>query len=532
MRNYKARRMTDWTAGYVADIGYTYGYYHELNPLRTSLALTHAGFKPPRVRTACELGFGQGVSINIHAAASDVHWYGCDFNPSQAAFARDLAEMGDTGAMLTDEAFDAFCRREDLPDFDFIGLHGIWSWVSDDNRHVIVDFLRRKLRPGGVVYLSYNTHPGWAPYLPLRQLLADYADTMGRPGEGIGTRIDQALGFAERLLATDPLYARANPRVAQRLQSMQGQERAYLAHEFFNRDWRPMPFAEMAQWLRQAKLSYACSAHFLDHVEVLNLTQDQRSLLSEVPDPTLRQSVRDLMGNVQFRRDYWVKGAPVLEPMERTERLREQQVVLTTPSSDLTLVAKGGLGEATLNEPIYRPIIDQLSDHRPKSLAEIGTRAAARGIQFPQVLEAVMILVGKGDLAVVGDALDSSQQNLLKGRVSRLNTLLARKSRSMPSLAHLASSVTGGGIAVSRFQQLFLLAMTQGASTPDAMAHEVWQWLSSQGHRLTRDKETLMRPEDNLEELTRRAHIFAERQGPVFQEIGIELAPQSLPDPS
>lgn len=28
--------MSDWTSGYVADIGYTYGYYTELNPLRTN----------------------------------------------------------------------------------------------------------------------------------------------------------------------------------------------------------------------------------------------------------------------------------------------------------------------------------------------------------------------------------------------------------------------------------------------------------------------------------------------------------------
>jgi len=35
--------MTDWTAGYVADIGYTYGYYQELNPLRARLALLNAG---------------------------------------------------------------------------------------------------------------------------------------------------------------------------------------------------------------------------------------------------------------------------------------------------------------------------------------------------------------------------------------------------------------------------------------------------------------------------------------------------------
>ena len=30
--------MTDWTSGYVADIGYTYGYYLELNPQRVKEA--------------------------------------------------------------------------------------------------------------------------------------------------------------------------------------------------------------------------------------------------------------------------------------------------------------------------------------------------------------------------------------------------------------------------------------------------------------------------------------------------------------
>ena len=65
-------------------------------------------------------------------------------------------------AKLFDQAFAEFCARPDLPDFDFIGLHGIWSWISDENRAVIVDFIRRKLKVGGVLYISYNTQPGWA----------------------------------------------------------------------------------------------------------------------------------------------------------------------------------------------------------------------------------------------------------------------------------------------------------------------------------------------------------------------------------
>ena len=143
--------MTDWTQGYVADIGYTYGYYTELNPVRVQLAFLNAGLVPPKAGSACELGFGQGLSANIHAAASITQWHGTDFNPAQAGFARELADISGANAHLFDESFDAFCTRDDLPEFDYIGLHGIWSWISDENRAVIVDFIRRKLKVGGVL---------------------------------------------------------------------------------------------------------------------------------------------------------------------------------------------------------------------------------------------------------------------------------------------------------------------------------------------------------------------------------------------
>lgn len=92
--------MSDWTAGYVADIGYTYGYYKELNPLRIRLAFLNRGLVCPVVGTACELGFGQGMSANLHAAASVCDWHGTDFNPGQAAFAQELAASAGSGAKL------------------------------------------------------------------------------------------------------------------------------------------------------------------------------------------------------------------------------------------------------------------------------------------------------------------------------------------------------------------------------------------------------------------------------------------------
>ncbi|WP_223296799.1 class I SAM-dependent methyltransferase [Thiorhodovibrio frisius] len=368
--------MTDWTAGYVADIGYTHGYYTELNPARQALPFLNAGLAPPQITHACELGFGQGLSVNLHAAATGVHWSGTDFNPSQAAFAQTLASAAGSDAQLFDDSFAELAARDDLPDFDFIGVHGIWSWISDDNRRVMVDFIRRKLKVGGVLYLSYNTLPGWAAFAPMRHLMTEHADALGAEGQGIVKRIYGAIAFAEQLLATNPLYSRANPQIRERLETMKAHNRHYLAHEYFNRDWHPMHFATLAEWLAPAKLRYAGSAHLLDAIDAINLTPEQQSLLNQIPDPDFRQSVRDFMVNQQFRRDYWVKGAQPLDPLRQAEALRAQRVILTTHRPDVPLKVSGSLGEANLSEAIYthpRPTC------RPQAVQPRPARERAQG---------------------------------------------------------------------------------------------------------------------------------------------------------
>ena len=107
----KRGHMADWTSGYVTEIGYTYGYYPELNPARAQLACLYAGLVPPQSGVHCELGFGQGISVNIHAAASGANWYGNDFIPAQAAFAQSLAHASGAAAELSDESFYTFCNR-------------------------------------------------------------------------------------------------------------------------------------------------------------------------------------------------------------------------------------------------------------------------------------------------------------------------------------------------------------------------------------------------------------------------------------
>lgn len=510
--------MSDWTAGYVADVGYTFGYYGELNPQRIALAFLNAGLAVPKIGAACELGFGQGLSTGIHAAASTVSWAGTDFNPAQAAFAQELNAASGSGAELFDDAFADFCARPNLPDFDFIALHGIWSWISDDNRRVIVDFVRRKLKVGGVLYISYNTLPGWAAAAPIRHLLTEHAAIMGAEGVGIVSRIEGSLGFADKLMATNPLYTRANPQVAPRFEKLKEQNRHYLAHEYFNKDWHPMYFADMAQWLAPAKLGFACSAHYPDALDAINLTSDQQTLLQEITDPAFRQTVRDYMVNQQFRKDYWVKGPRKLSALEQAEGLLAQRVMLVTHRPDVQLKMTGVLGESTMNETVYNPILDLLADYKPRTIGEIEQAVKASNLSRAQILQAMVVLVGMGHLAAVQD--DVTISAAIK-KTQALNQHLMIKARSHSDLTYLASPVTGGGVMVARIPQLFVLAFSRGQKQPADWVRFAWQILSAQGQSLLKDGKALATAEENMAELTVQAQTFADKQLPILKALRI-----------
>lgn len=510
--------MSDWTSGYVADIGYTYGYYGELNPLRIKLAFLNAGLALPQVGTACELGFGQGLSTAIHAAASTVSWSGTDFNPSQAAFAQELNQVSGAKAQLFDDAFADFCAKDDLQDFDYIALHGIWSWISDENRAVIVDLVRRKLKVGGVLYISYNTLPGWSAAAPVRHLLTEHAGIMGAEGVGIVKRIEGALGFFDKLLTTNPLYTRANPQVAPRFEKLKEQNRHYLAHEYFNKDWHPMYFADMAQWLAPAKVSYACSAHYLDYLDAINLSAEQQTLLKEITDPLFQQTVRDYMVNQQFRKDYWVKGARKLSALEQAEGLLNQKVMLVTYRPDISLKVTGILGESTMSEAVYGPILDLLADYQPRSIGQIEQTLKDKGINRAQLLQAMILLVGVGHLAAVNDdAIIAEAQK----RTQALNRHLMVKARSHSDITYLASPVTGGGFMLGRIPQLFALAANQGQKQPSDWVNFAWQILAAQGQSLLKDGKPLATQEENIAELTQQAQTFAEKQLPLLKALRI-----------
>lgn len=515
--------MSQWTAGYVSDVDYTHGYYRELAPSHLSLAVLGRAVNTGHGRPLryLELGFGQGLSLNIHAATCAGEFWGTDFNPGQAANAKEAAEASGSGARIFDLSFAELAARDDLPEFDVIALHGIWSWISDENRTVIVELARRKLAVGGVLYISYNCTPGWSPAMPLRHLMTLQAELAGSDAQGLTGKIDAALAFTERVIDSGALYFKGNPAVAQRLKAIQGQNRHYLAHEYFNRDWLPMPFSEVAERMGAAKLSFAASANMLDQVDEVSLTAEGRKLLSEIAHPLLRESVRDYFVSQQFRKDIFVKGPRKLAPLEQLERIRHQGFVLVTPPADVPMKLTGPLGEVTLQEAIYQPLVEILAEANfaPKTVKQILAHPGWKQQPLPLLWQSLVVLTGAGH---VYPTQEPDAAKAAQSRSRKLNAYLCRRARDGGEIAFLASPVIGGGIPVGRFAQLFLLARQAGRKQPAEWAGAAWEILSNQGQRIIKDGKTLETPEDNIAELTAQATVFADKQLPILKALGIE----------
>lgn len=510
--------MTDWTSGYVTAIEYTYGYYNELNPLRSEFTFVYAGLKPPKQGVHCELGYGQGLSIAIHAAGSGDTWYGNDFNPSQAAFAQALASESLVDAHLTDEAFVDFCHRADLPEFDSIGLHGIWSWISEENRSIIVDFIKRKLKVGGVLYVSYNTLPGWSTFAPIQHLISEHGNTFGDLGQGVLGRVSNAMQFTEKLLATEPKFSKANPLVLDRFAQIKKQNPSYLAHEYFNQNWNPMYFAEVTKLLTSAKVEFACSAHQIDHIDNFNLTSEQIKFLNEINDSVFKESIRDFMTNNQFRRDYWVKGSQKLSKTERDEYLKKISVILAVPRQAVSLSVKGHYIEANLSKQIYNPVIDVMQDYQSKTIEEIFEMVRGFKISFEQVVQVCLVMSGTGQMYCVQP---TEKINKAIEHSTKLNKILVERARYSDSISFLSSPMTAGGIMVNRIEQLFIRAISNGENDPREWAQSAWLAFKELNQRLVKDGRSLDSEKENFDELHRQAQDFAQNRLPVLRALKV-----------
>lgn len=504
--------------GYYDEQEYTSGYYHELGPAHLRFCAMVAGLEAPPARplTYLELGMGQGVSLVVHAAANDGAFWGVDLHPVHIANARALADDIGAEVQLAEQTFADFAARDDLPMFDVITLHGVWSWVSQANRQIIVDLIRDRLGPGGLVYLSYNCQPGWASRAPVRHLLK-----LGREASGAKTAVDgieAALAFAEEVAAADGRFFADTRAAASHLASLRKANARYVGHEYLGDHWHVPYFADVAKALSGADLSFASSARLLDRVTALHLQPAGAVLLDRQKDPVLKEAVRDYLVNQQFRPDVFARRARPLSPAEQIARFDAQPFVLICGLDEIDFTLTGAAGEMMLPEAVYRPLALALAgeDFRPRTPIELMAAPGMAGIRRSDIIAGLTHLVGMG---VVRPAQHFSPE--VRTRCDAFNRLALERAVTGPHLKHLASPVTGGGILTPRSAQLFLRAWLAGDRSTAAIARSVWTVFQTTNERAVRKGETMTTEQGNLDALSDMAERFLDQTAPLYRALAI-----------
>ncbi|ENW93101.1 class I SAM-dependent methyltransferase [Acinetobacter dispersus] len=500
---------TTWTNGYQTEVNYTYGYYRDLSPNFQKFCLLLNGIDSPDFQenqTHCELGFGQGVSINIHATCNEAKFYGTDFNPAHAAHANQLAEHSKTEHYFYDDSFEELLNRQDLPMFDSISLHGIWSWISYENQHIILKFIRRFLKPNGIVYISYNCVTGWAANMPIRELFHSHFKFNSKSTNPL-QKVSEALSFSEDLLKQNPIFAQRNPNAVQKVADLKQQNPNYLIHEYLNQDWQCFSFQQIVRILDEIKLSYAGSTDLSTHLDNINFSEQHQAFLNAIEHPIFKEQCRDYFANTQFRRDLFIRGKNNLTPLQVQERLRNTAFVLLTAKEQLPTNINGLLGTFNLIKEIYTPIGDKFAqeNYRPLTIAEL--EQSFPQLNYAKILNALVILSHLG-LAQPCQRLEPKQETLQQ--CHRLNHYLLKQASFHQNYSVLISPLTGIGIPTEHFHQLFYRAhFIDGLASASDFAQYVQDVISQLNWLvLDSDGKTVTDREKSLEIIQAKAQLF------------------------
>ena len=258
--------MTGWGSGYVTDVAYMPGYYRQQAPQIMALACLLGGVASPLpgpdgTVNYLEIGCGQGFGAML-LAASNPNWRvtAIDFNPAHIATARAWAAEAGLQNVSFLEA-DVATLAEDVasaqvPEADFVSMHGVWSWVPPVVQAGIVRLLKAKVRPGGAVHVSYNVLPAWGAALGMQRLLREGSRRLASRSD---RQAEEGLKLVQALHAADALQFRNSSFINGLIERMDTMPRQYLAHEYINDAWAPCFHGDVAMALADAKLEWVGS---------------------------------------------------------------------------------------------------------------------------------------------------------------------------------------------------------------------------------------------------------------------------------
>ncbi len=262
------------------------------------------GLQPAPAANAKVLELGCSMGGNIITQAlyyPDAEFVGIDLSGRQVAQGNAIIEkMGLENVRLEEK--DILTVDESFGKFDYIIVHGIWSWVPDAVKDKIFSICRNNLTEHGIAYISYNVYPGWKRQEQLRDIMQfSGRDVLEEPLEARTRKGLDALKALAEILENDKGLGGGGKLPA--IQKILNHNFYYIAHEYMEAFNDPIYVNGFIEWANRHRLAYIGDTDL--HVSFVSWMAEhtrERILALAGGDYIAKEFYSDILSDRQFRR--------------------------------------------------------------------------------------------------------------------------------------------------------------------------------------------------------------------------------------
>ena len=236
---------------------------------------------------------------------------GIEIAPTQVSVGKTyIDQLGITNLALLEG--DVNESHHHLGTYDYIIAHGFYSWVDEETKDNFLRLCKEHLAENGILYMSYNTYPGWHKMDSVRALL-EFAnkdiDTLNhREKVRHGKTVASKLGAL--MLEYDTVKTKQASFLQSLRQTLQKQD-CYVGHDHLEPVNTPVYFHQCMDHMAEHGFTYLCDCDLnLSFPDVYD--EALRTKLQDLAphDPLAREQYIDFMLNTAFRKSLFThKGA-------------------------------------------------------------------------------------------------------------------------------------------------------------------------------------------------------------------------------
>lgn len=341
------------------------------------------GLKPAAAAKAKVLELGCSMGGNIITQAlyyPDAEFVGIDLSGRQVAQGNAIIEkMGLKNVRLEEK--DILTIDESFGKFDYIIVHGIWSWVPDAVKDKIFSICRNNLTKHGIAYISYNVYPGWKRQEQLREIMYFAGrDVLEEPLEARTRKGLDALKALAEILENDKGLDGGGKLPA--IQKILNHNFYYIAHEYMEIFNDPIYVNGFIEWANRHRLAYIGDTDL--HVSFVSWMAEhtrERILALAGDDYIAKEFYSDILSDRQFRRSLLCR-----EEVGDTVR-RDESVAVEVIESLNFRPARGETINFDENDTLLSGIRDVMKTGEPFKTEDVAENLARRfpGLEFDRM---------------------------------------------------------------------------------------------------------------------------------------------------